>query len=184
MLTIVPLTPENRADYNRPDARHLVDERIQLRFTRNGFLPDYLPMLPGNWHTVKPCAIEAETLLSLPEYGCYLAVTEGRCAGQCVVKRGPHHLCEVVDLRTDSRYRRQGIGTALLNAAMDWAAQQGLRGIRVETTDACPGMCRFLEHSRFMLGGVDMLRRAADTPETLHVPQRRESTLIFYQFIE
>ncbi len=102
--------------------------------------------------------------------------------GQCVAKKGAYRQCDLLDIRTDSRHRRQGVATALLNAAEAWAAAQGLCGIRAETTDDRPASCQFFERTGFTLGGVDMLRRRCDPAQADRAPAMRESVLVFYKF--
>jgi len=182
MLTILPLNEENIGCFNQPDARFLASDRIQLRFTRKGFLPDYIPMNAVEWRTVKPFPMEPETLLADARYVCYFAFSDGRCVGQCVARTGEHRLCELLDVRADSRYRRQGVATALLNAVVAWASDGGFAGLRAETTDELPVSCQFLERYSFMLGGVDMLWHAADAGQAGRLPAMRESVLTFYKF--
>jgi len=182
MLTILPINEKNRDCINQPDARFLAGDRVQLKFTRKGFLPEYVPMNAVEWRTVKPFPRQAQALLADPESVCYFAFLNGRCVGQCIASKGQHRLCELMDLRTDSRYRRQGVGTALLNTIIEWASVNGLAGIRAETTDDRPVSCQFLDRCGFTLGGVDMLWHAADADQASRLPAMRESVLIFYKF--
>lgn len=182
MLTIIPLSVENQAYLNRPDARFLAGERVQLRFTRKGFLPEYVPLSVAEWRTSPSFPVAAERLIGDPDHHCCFAVLDGRCVGQFIARKGSHALCELLDIRTDSRHRRQGIATAMLNAVVEWASAQQLAGIRAETTDDCPGACQFFERCGFVLGGVDMLWHARDPEQQSKVPAMRESVLTFYQF--
>ncbi len=183
MFTILPLNADNLTCFNQPDARFLAGERIQLRFTRKGFLPEYAPLPSAEWRTAKAFPLTAEMLLADARAIVYFAFAENKCVGQCVAKSDEHQLCELLDLRTDSRHRRQGMGTALLNAVVDWAHARGLAGIRAETTDDCPAACQFFERSGFTLGGVDMLRLYSDPAQADRAPAMRESVLIFYKFL-
>ncbi len=182
MLTIQPLNEENLSFYNQPDARFLAGDRIQLRFTRTGFLPEYAPMNAVEWRTVKPFSMNVEQLLANESYACFLAFVNGRCVGQSIAQRGGHRLCDLLDLRTDSRYRRQGVATALVNAVSEWAVTGGYAGLRAETTDDRPVSCQFFERFGFTLGGVDILWHSADTDQAGRLPAMRESVLTFYKF--
>ena len=182
MLTIRPLSPDNLTCLNQPDARFLAGDRIQLRFTRKGFLPEYAPLPSAEWRTVRSFPMTAEALLADTNAVTYFAFSQDRCVGQCVAKKGAYRLCDLLDIRTDSRHRRQGVATALLNAAEAWAAAQGLCGIRAETTDDRPASCQFFERTGFTLGGVDMLLRRCDPAQADRAPAMRESVLVFYKF--
>ncbi|MCE5343472.1 MAG: GNAT family N-acetyltransferase [Eubacteriales bacterium] len=182
MFTILPLNADNLNCFNQPDARFLASERIQLRFTRKGFLPEYAPLPSAEWRTAKAFPASAETLLNDENAAVYFAFSENKCVGQCVAKSGDHHLCELLDLRTDSRHRRQGVATALLSAMEEWVATRSLAGIRAETSDDQPASCQFFERAGFTLGGVDMLWHHCDPAQSDRAPAMRESVLVFYKF--
>ena len=182
MLTIVPLRPENRQHFNQADARYLAGERVQLRVVRAGFHTDYAPLPTAAWRTLRPFPAEPESLMADPHAACFLAFMDGQPVGQCVVRLVANHLCELADLRVDSRFRRQGIGTQLTETCVDWAQAKGRAGLRAEVTDNQPTACQFLEHIGFTLGGVDRLRRAALPEQRLLVPAMRESVVVFYKF--
>lgn len=182
MLTIQPLCDQNRDQFNQADARFLAGDRVQLRVTRKGFVPEYLPLPAAEWRTVKPLAVTADRLLADPNAACYLAYSDQQYAGQGVVRLGAHRLCELLDLRVDTHFRRQGVGTELISACVDWAKRAHRAGLRVETTDEQPLACLFLEHCGFSLGGVDRLWHWAEPEQQRRLPVLRESTLVFYRF--
>lgn len=182
MLTIVPLRPDNQNHLNQADARFLAGERVQLRVTRMGFLTDYAPLPTAEWRTLKPFPADPERLLADPKAGCFLAFVDGQPAGQGIVRLGAHQLCELIDLRVDSRFRRQGAGTQLVLTCAQWAQAKGRAGLRAELTDGQPVACQFLERVGFTLGGVDRLWHAALPEQRQLVPAMRESVLVFYKF--
>ena len=180
MLTIVPLSGEHLSLLHRADARFLSGDNVVLRVTHKGFALEYQPTGKAEWRTVQPPALDAQTLLADGNTACFLAFADGDCAGQAIVRKGAYQLCDLLDIRVDSRVRRQGVATALLHACEDWARRAGCAGLRVETTDRQPVACLFLEKSGFVLGGVDKLRHAADPEQAKWVPAMRESVLMFY----
>ena len=182
MLTIMPLSEQNLGKYNGMDARFLAGDRVQLRVTRKGFDPEYVPLPIAEWRALKPCPIDAQKLLDDPKAACFLAFVDGQCAGQCVVRLGAYRLCEVLDIRTDSRFRRQGVATQLMNACVDWAQRAGRAGLRAETSDEHPVACQFFERIGFALGGVDRLWHSALPEQAKRMPTMRESVLVFYRF--
>lgn len=182
MLTIQPLTPETREQFNLADARFLAGDRVQLRVTRKGFIAEYIPMPAAEWRTVKPRITDTARLLADPSAMACLAVADGRCVGQAVARLSNHRLCELLDLRVDAHHRRHGVGSALLSACVDWTKRSGRAGLRVETTDEQPLACLFLEHAGFALGGVDRLLHWAEPEQQQRMPAIRESVLVFYRF--
>lgn len=182
MLAILPLSPENQKHFNQADTRFLAGERVQLRVTRMGFLTDYAPLPTAEWRTLKPFPAEAAQLLEDTRAACFMAFVDGQFAGQSIVRLGAHRLCELLDFRTDSRFRRQGAGTQLLAACAAWAQARGRAGLRAEVTDEQPVACQFLERIGFTLGGVDKLWHNALPGQQQRVSAMRESVLIFYKF--
>lgn len=182
MLTIVPLREDTLAQLNQSDSRFLAGDRVQLRVTRKGFVPEYLPLSVAEWRSVKPPAIEGARLLHEPQYACFLANVQGQFAGQSIVALGSHRLCELLDFRVDSRFRRQGAGSQLVSACADWAKRQGRAGLRAEVSDEQPVACQFLERLGFVLGGVDKLYHNAEPEQSKRLPAMRESVLMFYLF--
>jgi ribosomal protein S18 acetylase RimI-like enzyme len=65
--------------------------------------------------------------------GILVAVLDGHPVGYAVIKLDPiQGTCWLTDLAVMRRLRRQGIGTALLFACEDWAAQRSSRYIIME----------------------------------------------------
>ena len=126
---------------------------------------------------------DAQRLLEDSRAICLFAALDEQCAGQCIVRLGGNALCDLIDLRVDSRFRRQGVATELIRACCEWTRRQNRAGIRVETTDEQPVACQFFESCGFELGGVDRLRRFADPSQRSRVPAMRESILTFYKFL-
>jgi GNAT superfamily N-acetyltransferase len=183
MLTIVPLNRSNVSHFNRADARYLAGERVQLRVTRLGFLTDYSPLPTAEWRTLRPFPADPMRLLADPNAACFLAFIDGQPVGQCVVRLGSHRLCELLDLRVDSRFRRQSAGTQLIAACGQWAQAKARAGLRAELTDGQPVACQFMEKVGFTLGGVDRLWHSALPDQQKLVPAMRESVLVFYKFL-
>jgi streptothricin acetyltransferase len=59
------------------------------------------------------------------------------------------------DLVVCSNARRQGVGSALLNAAKGWAVERGLPGISVETQSNNVGACMLYAKAGLVLAGFD-----------------------------
>ena len=183
MLSILPLDETNRACLNQADTRFLAGDRVQLRVTRKGFTLEYVPLPNAEWRTLRTTRIlDANTLLADEKAACFLAFLDGQYAGQAVTRLAGHRLCELMDLRVDSRCRRQGVGTELLKTCVAWTEQRRRAGLRAETSDESPVACQFLESCGFALGGVDRLWHNADPWQQERVPGMRETVLTFYRF--
>lgn len=183
MLTIVPATEQTAAHLGKLDARSLAGELVQVRVTRKGFVPEYAPLATAEWRQWEPAvAITSQTLQRHADWACLLAFLDDRFVGQAAARQDGYGLCKLMDLQVDVSARRQGIGSELLSACMDWAVQKRLKGLWMEMTDQNPAACQFLQSCEFVLGGVDKLRHYAD-PKLSKVPAAmRESVLAFYKF--
>ena len=64
-----------------------------------------------------------------PDAAVYVAEVDGELAGRLSLARDPnpasHHVADL-GLMVDSRFRRQGVGKALLRAAVEWAPEHGV----------------------------------------------------------
>lgn len=59
------------------------------------------------------------------------------------------------DLAVDQGLRRLGAAKLLMNAAANWAQQEGLAGLRLETQNNNVAACKFYKQYGFILGGYD-----------------------------
>jgi len=97
----------------------------------------------------------------------FLAFLDDSLAGRIVLSAGWNRYAWVEDIAVDARHRRAGVGRALMDRAIDWAAERGLPGIRLETQSNNVPACRFYEACGFHLGGFDRdLYRGQDEATT------------------
>jgi streptothricin acetyltransferase len=76
-------------------------------------------------------------------------------AGYIAVSRGWNGCAVIDDFAVDRSFRRHGLATALMNEAVRWAAESGLRTIRLETQSDNTSACRFYSRYGFIVGGCD-----------------------------
>jgi RimJ/RimL family protein N-acetyltransferase len=69
-----------------------------------------------------------------PDAAVFVAEREGEIAGRLSIGRDVHpassHVADL-GLMVDARYRRQGVGRALLEAAVEWARENGVRKLEL-----------------------------------------------------
>ena len=89
--------------------------------------------------------------------GLYLIAEEGdRPAALLDVERERwRNTANVWHLFVDRDYRRQGLGTQLMQRAIDWARSVRLRAIVCETQTNNWAACNFYRKAGFELGGID-----------------------------
>jgi GNAT superfamily N-acetyltransferase len=86
-----------------------------------------------------------------------LAYINGEAVGQIVLSRWWNKLAWIEDIRVEIKYRRTGIATKLMDAAINWAREAGMPGIMIETQDIDVPACLFYQQYGFTLGGVDRM---------------------------
>lgn len=97
-------------------------------------------------------------------WGLITARREGDRIGSAVIAwstrdldmlRGRADLAVLWDLRVQPDARRQGIASALIDAAVEWAAHRGCRWLAVETQNINVPACRLYVRHGFELGSID-----------------------------
>lgn len=154
---IVPLGKALLGDIGRANEPFEVFGRIvpQLRggvwsYAEEIFSEPYEKIYPAgenDWHAYIGSADKA----------IYLAYIDGKCAGQIVLRRDWNRYAFIEDIAVAAFARRQGVGTALMERAKEWAAQGGMQGLALETQDNNLAACRFYAKCGFAIGGVNTM---------------------------
>ena len=175
----------------KPDALHqitpltdaeLVSEEAVLRIGTFGMQLDFMPLPRPEWRSFPPAAYVDPAFLSSHENGAfYGAFEDDRYIGCAAVTIHPHGWADVLDLRVDAAFRRQGAGRMLLEKCASFAKKRELYGVRVVCTDQNPGMCQLLQHEGFTLCGFDTMALTQSPEERLKPKSRRPALLIFYR---
>jgi len=101
--------------------------------------------------------MEETAYINHPDQIIYLACLGDRVAGHITLRRHWNRYAYVEDIRVDKSIRQMGIGTALIDAAKQWALTGGMPGIMLETQNNNVVACQFYEKCGFTIGGFDRL---------------------------
>jgi streptothricin acetyltransferase len=140
----------------------------------DGGLGQVVPLRPP---VVKRYGFDGEALAAhagRQDQALFVAQLSGRAVGYAAVSEGWNRYAVVDDIAVDGAHRGQGAARVLMDAAVGWAKQRGLPGIRLETQSNNLGACRFYERYGFVLGGHDRWLYSALQPGT------REVALFWY----
>lgn len=87
----------------------------------------------------------------------FLAYSDTECIGRIVLRENWNKYAFVEDIRVLKPSRGQGVGTALMQKAIEWAKDKKLCGLALETQDNNLLACRFYSKCGFVFGGVDTM---------------------------
>lgn len=165
--------------------RTLVSEEAHIRISRLGFQLDYMPVPKAEWRTFLPADYADPAIITQDDGSAFYAAFDGeRYIGGAAVTTDPNGWADVIDLRVDPAFRRQGAGRMLLDKCEHFAAKRNLSGLRLACTDTNPALCQFCEHMGFTLAGLDRMALAKSPEERLKPVSRRTCLLFFYRTIQ
>jgi GNAT superfamily N-acetyltransferase len=123
------------------------------------------PCVPASW----------ARRFDVSNWGFFQADDAGRPVGGAVVAlrcpqvhtlAGRNDLALLWDIRVHPSRRGEGIGTALLHHAADWAGARGCTQLRIETQNVNVSACRFYAARSCRLSAID--RHAYTAPRVAH----------------
>jgi streptothricin acetyltransferase len=153
-ITLRELDLHTIQNVNQCDATFTVTSRLVLRAENSIIRYTVVDVEPYQ----KQYAFEEkdyQSYISDPDKTIYFAYVDGQLAGQIDVARHWNAFAWIDDLAVDVRFRRRGVGRALMQTAVDWAKERRLPGIMLETQDNNVTACRFYENFGFKLYGFD-----------------------------
>ena len=92
-----------------------------------------------------------------PDKAIFLCYLNGQCAGRIVLHEAWNRYAFIEDLDVKRAFRRQGVGTALMERAKRWARERGLGGLALETQDTNLIACRFYQKCGLEIGAVNTM---------------------------
>jgi ribosomal protein S18 acetylase RimI-like enzyme len=104
--------------------------------------------------------------ISNPDKTIFLAYINTELAGYIKIRKYWNTYAYIDDVAVDIKYRRQGVGQALMEGAIHWAQAKGSPGIMLETQSNNVPACKFYESCGFELHGFDTHLYKAINPYT------------------
>ncbi len=158
-----------------------VDEETVLTVSRSGFLLSYKPKSEGMWRSFPPPAYADAAFVAQDPYSAFFAALEdGKYIGCGAVTACDNGWAEILDLRVDSAFRRQGVGRMLIRSCRVFARQADMHGLRAVCSDQNPVFCHFITDLGFTLQGLDRMALAATKEELAKPVAHRACQLTFY----
>lgn len=92
-----------------------------------------------------------------PDKAVFLAYSDKECVGQIVLRKDWNKYAFVEDICVSRSSRGNGVGTALMQKAIEWAKEKELDGVALETQDNNLLACRFYAKCGFGIGAVNTM---------------------------
>lgn len=153
---IKKMTHSNRCDANKSNEGFVVSGRIipkyendNWTYTEEKFSERYVKQYDNE-------DIDS-TYIDDPGKAVFLYYTDHKCIGQIRLCSNWNGYALVEDIGVCSSWRKKGIGTKLLEKAVQWAKQNHHIGLMLETQDVNVSACRFYAKNNFIIGGVDTM---------------------------
>ena len=100
---------------------------------------------------------EYATYIANPDKVVFLVYSDGECIGQVVLRKDWNKYAFIEDICVAKDARGKGVGTALIQRAVEWAKERELSGLALETQDTNLLACRFYAKCGFVIGGVNTM---------------------------
>ena len=155
MLAIVRFTEQNLNLLPQPEQPIDVPGRFIVRFdgVRWSWAEELLP--EPRLRTYPDDGYDTRAYIDSAERAAFLALADGARIGSVRVCRRWNRTAFIEDIKVDRAWRGRGVGTRLMDAAVEWGRAQGLCGASLETQDWNILACRFYMKYGFELCGVD-----------------------------
>ena len=165
-MEIVKINHQNLADINKANQSFEIIGKINptyvggiWTYTEEIYEQSYIKSYPND-----PC--DYTVYINNPDKIVFFAYSGAECIGQIILKRDWNRYAFIEDICVAKSARRQGVGTALIQKAIEWAKNANLKGLALETQDNNLLACRFYAKCGFVIGAVNtMLYRNLDNEE-------------------
>ena len=153
-MIIKQLTDINIGDVGKCDGEFIVDSEMFIYVEKNSIRYQVLDRPPYLKRYDKD-DIDYQIYMNNPEKAIFIAYVDGSVAGQVILYKSWNNYAYLHEIIADINFRRQGVGRALMQAAITWAKERHLPGLMLETQTNNLPACRFYESCGFELGGFD-----------------------------
>jgi len=150
---------------NQCDSSFTIDSKLVLS-TENGKINYTVVNVHPCTKRYGPEEVDYSAYISNPDKTVFFAYVDNELAGQVRVIKYWNGYAYIDNLAVDPKYRRQGIGRALIERAVEWTKAKGLLGLMLETQNNNVAACRLYERCGFELRGFDTHLYKGLNPDT------------------
>ncbi len=165
-MEIVKINQQNLADINKANQPFEIIGKIKPTFV-DGIWTYKEEIYEQSYMKVYPSDLcDYAVYIDNSDKTVFFAYSNAECIGQIILKRDWNRYAFIEDICVAKSARRQGIGSSLIQKAIEWAKDSDLKGLALETQDNNLLACRFYAKCGFVIGAVNtMLYRNFDNEE-------------------
>ncbi|MGM0789796.1 MAG: streptothricin N-acetyltransferase SatA [Bacillota bacterium] len=153
---IIEMTQFNMEDFNKPNECFVVSGRIiptfennVWKYTEEIFSEPYFKIYEDDEIDISYIEEQGKIV--------YFYYDENDCIGRIKIRSNWNGFALIEDIAVATNYRKKGVGTALLNKAIEWAKENNFSGLVLETQDINVSACHFYAKNHFVIGAVDTM---------------------------
>lgn len=180
MITIVEMTHDNLSELNKANQPFDVIGYLDIKFEKGEWR--YTEVLSDKIKSKQYPNFDGavtEDYISSSNRIVYLAYNDGKCVGQILISKTWNNYAHIKDISVAKDCREQGIGTALLEKAEEWAKMNQLKALSLECQDNNILASRFCQKYGFEIGGVN-----TKLYSMLGEPYSSETAVFWYKEIQ
>ena len=167
-ISIQEINPKNAVDINQCDGEFIIDSRIVLSLEDDQIRYQVEKAEPTR-KRYQNDPIDLRNYLDNADKTIFFAYLDGQLAGQIILCKNWNNYAYAEDIVVDIKFRRCGIGKALILQARQWARERQLAGIMLETQNNNVGACKLYECCGFQLEGFDRYLYKGLYPDTYEI---------------
>lgn len=153
-ITLHEANLQNFHDAGKCDGTFTVDSRLAITSVGTGIQFSIVPTTP--YQKKYPSdSFDYNDYIGTPDRVVYLAYMDNVIAGEIRLRKNWNNYAYMEDIVVGSEFRRHGIGRALITKAIQWAKENNLPGIMLETQDNNAAGCLLYQSCGFELAGFD-----------------------------
>ena len=166
-MEIVKIDHQNLTDINKANQPFEVIGRIKptfsdgiWRYTEEIYEQSYMKVYPNDHRDYAAYIDNSDKIV-------FFAYSDKECIGQIVLKKDWNGYAFIEDICVTKSARGQGVGTSLIQKAVEWTKNSNLNGLALETHDNNLLACRFYAKCGFVIGAVNTMlyRNFSDNDE-------------------
>lgn len=165
MIIIKIIDHNNLQDVDKCDGTFLINAKLILSMD-NDILNYSIVSTPQHQKCFPVEKIDYSTYIGNSEKIGYLAYIDNQIAGQIRLSKHWNKYAYIDDIIVDKKFRRVGVGIALIEKAKEYAQQEKLAGVMLETQNNNVGACKIYKRCGFELSGFDRKLYQGINPET------------------